>query len=127
MAGVTPENEKEKSGKPGFLSGLRRSILNTLSPNQFNKSQKEKPQEEDKENSEQDEDSESKEDNNGESEEGNKNEVNVEKGRKRPLPSDSDGDDGPVAGPSELIKISPNTYVKGQPPTRRNKLIQGKK
>ena len=41
MAGVTPENEKEKSGKPGFFSGLRKSILNTLSPNQFNKSQKE--------------------------------------------------------------------------------------
>ena len=55
----------------------------------------------------------------------NKNEVNVEKGRKRPLPSDSD--DGPVAGRNELIKISPNTYVKGQPPTRQNKLIQGKK
>ena len=54
-----------------------------------------------------------------------KNEVNVEKGRKRPLPSDSD--DGPVAGRNELIKISPNTYVKGQPPTRQNKLIQGKK
>ncbi len=51
----------------------------------------------------------------------------MEKGRKRPLPSDSDGDDGPVAGPSELIKIGPNTYVKGQPPTRQNKLIQGKK
>ena len=128
MAGVTLENEKEKSGKPGFFSGLRKSILNTLSPNQFNKSQKEKRQEEDKENSEQNEDSESKEDKNGESEEENKHEVNVEKGRKRPyLPSDSDSDDGPVAGPSELIKISPNTYAKGQPPTRQNKLIQGKK
>ena len=57
MAGVTLENEKEKSGKPGFFSGLRKSILNTLSPNQFNKSQKEKRQEEDKENSEQNEDS----------------------------------------------------------------------
>jgi hypothetical protein len=67
MAGVTPENEKEKSGKPGFFSGLRKSILNTLSSNQFNKSQKEKRQEENKENSEQDEDSESKEDKNGES------------------------------------------------------------
>ena len=125
MAVVTPENEKENSGKPGFFSGLRKSILNTLSTNQFNKSQKEKPQEEDKENSEQDEDSESNEDKNGESEEENKNEVNVEKGRK--VPSDSDGDGGPVARPSELFKISPNTYAKGQPPTRQNKLIQGKK
>jgi hypothetical protein len=67
MAGVTPQNVKEKSGKPGFFSGLRKSILNTLSSKQFNKSQKEKRQQEDKENSEQDEDSESKEDNNGES------------------------------------------------------------
>ena len=55
----------------------------------------------------------------------NKNEVNVEKGRK--VPSDSDGDGGPVARPSELFKISPNTYVRGQPPTRQNKPIQGKK
>jgi hypothetical protein len=40
MAAITPENEKEKSGTPGFFNGIRKSILNIISPNQSKRHKK---------------------------------------------------------------------------------------